>query len=72
MNQNRTYAVRWAAATLTAKPGLRPGLTPAEAEATFWVALDWGTYRTLTRHAGLSPDRFEAWLRDFYARQFLP
>lgn len=71
MNHNRSYAVRWAASTLAAKPGCRPGLTRADAETAFWVAIDWGTFRTLTRHAGLSPRRFEAWLREYYARQLL-
>jgi len=71
MNHNRRYGVRWAAATLMSKPGRRMTLTDPEAKATFWVALDWGTYRTLTRHAGLSPQQFEDWLRSYYARQFL-
>lgn len=70
MNHNRSYAVRWAAATLMTKADLRPTVTEAEAEATFWVALDWGTYRTLTRHAKLTPKQFEAWLQAFYERQF--
>lgn len=71
MNRNRAHGVHWAAATLLSKPGRRPTLTEPDAEATFWVALDWGTYRTLTRHAGLSPKRIEDWLRAYYARQFL-
>lgn len=71
MNHNRTYAVRWAAATLMAKPGRRPTLTEPEAEAAFWLALEWGTYRTLTRYAKLTPQQFEDWLRDYYARQLL-
>jgi hypothetical protein len=40
-------------------------------EASFWVALDWGTYRTLTQHAGLDPAGFEHWLRSWYAAAFL-
>jgi hypothetical protein len=40
-------------------------------EATFWVALDWGTYRTLTAHAGLSAAGYEEWLRGYYASAFL-
>lgn len=71
MNRNRRFGVRWAAATLLAKPGRRRGLRRADVEASFWVALDWGTYRTLTRHAGLSPERFESWLRRFYRTAFL-
>ena len=53
MNRNRTYAVGWAASTLLAKPGRLPRVRRRLVEATFWVALDWGTYRTLTAHAGL-------------------
>ena len=71
MNHNRRYAVHWAAATLMTKIGRRQTLNEPEAEATFWVALDWGTYRTLIRHANLSPQQFEEWLRGYYARQFL-
>ena len=71
MNNNRRYAVRWAAATLMAKPGRRPNLAIPEAEATFWVAIDWATYRTLTKYAGLSASDYEAWLRAYYSRQLL-
>jgi hypothetical protein len=71
MNHNRRHGVHWAAATLMSKHGRRATLTESDAEASFWVALDWGTYRTLTRHANLSPRQFEAWLRGYYARQFL-
>jgi len=71
MNRNRAYAVGWAASTLLAKPGRRPRLRRRLVEATFWVALDWATYRTLTAHAGLSPARYEEWLRDYYASTFL-
>jgi AcrR family transcriptional regulator len=71
MNSNRTYAVGWAASTLLVKPGRRPRLRRRLVEATFWVALDWGTYRTLTAHAGLSAARYEEWLRDYYASTLL-
>lgn len=71
MNRNRSYAVGWAATTLMTKRGRRRALTKTDATATFWVALDWGTYRTLTRHAKLSPQQFEDWLRGYYARQLL-
>ncbi len=67
MNRNRTYGVAWATTTLLTKPGRRPRLTRRDVEATFWVALDWNTYRTLTTYAGLVPDAFEAWLRRYYA-----
>ena len=71
MNRNRTYAVGWAASTLLAKPGRRPRLRRRLVEATFWVALDWGTYRTLTAHARLSAAGYEEWLRDYYASALL-
>jgi AcrR family transcriptional regulator len=71
MNRNRRFAIEWAAATLLAKPGRRRGLRRSEAEAAFWVALDWGTYRTLTQHARLSPAQLEAWLRGYYRAAFL-
>jgi len=72
MNHNRAYAVRWATGVLLGKPGRRPGLRRREIEPAFWVALDWGTYRTLTRHAGLTPSGYEGWLRRFYRDAFLP
>jgi AcrR family transcriptional regulator len=72
MNRNRTYAVGWAASTLLVKPGRRPRLRRRLVEATFWVALDWGTYRTLTAHAGLSAADYEEWLRTYYTSAFLP
>ena len=62
MDHNRRFAVRWAAGTLLGKPGHRRALTREEVEAVFWVALDWATYRTLTEHAGLTPDGYENWL----------
>ena len=71
MNKNRTYAVSWASTLLLSKPGRRPDLTEADAKTAFWVAIDWGTYRTLTQHAGLTAAQFEQWLLDFYHRQFL-
>lgn len=66
MNRNRNYAVNWATETLFTKPGRRRGLTRRQAASTFWVALDWGTYRVLTEHAALSPDGVERWLRSYY------
>ena len=71
MNRNRTYAVGWATSTLLAKPGRRPRLRRRLVEATFWVALDWGTYRTLTAHAGLTAAGYEEWLRAYYASSLL-
>jgi AcrR family transcriptional regulator len=72
MNENRRFGIRWATRTLLGKPGRDESLTPGEVEALFWVAFDWGTYRTLTTHAGLTPDEFEEWLAGYYRRVFLP
>lgn len=72
MNRNRDYAVRWATETLWRKQGRRRGLTRAQALAVFWVALDWGTYATLTERAGLDDDGFERWLWDYYRAMLLP
>ena len=71
MNRDRAFGVRWAAATLLAKPDRRRGLEREYVESTFWVALDWGTYRTLTEHARLAPDEFEHWLRQYYRSMLL-
>ena len=71
MNRNRAYAVNWAATVLLTKDGRRRDVSEADARSSFWVALDWGTYRTLTQHGGLSALGFEVWLTDFYTRQFL-
>lgn len=72
MNENRAFGVRWATETLLAKPGRKRGLTRRNVESVFWVALDWGTYRTLTEQAGVDSDGYEAWLRRYYAATLLP
>jgi AcrR family transcriptional regulator len=72
MNDNRAYGVRWATETLLRKPGRRPRLRSDYVESIFWVALDWGTYRTLTEQAGLDDDAYERWLRGYYAATLLP
>ncbi len=72
MNRNRAFAVRWATDLLLAKPGRRKGLRRRDVEAAFWVALDWGTYRTLSDHARVTPAGYEAWLRRYYRLVFLP
>jgi AcrR family transcriptional regulator len=71
MNRNRAFAVDWATALLLAKPGRRGGLRRRDVETAFWVALDWGTYRTLTRQARLTTAEYEAWLRRYYRLAFL-
>ena len=72
MNENRAFGVTWATTTLLRKRGRRRGLTRSRVEPIFWVALDWATYRTLTQHAFLADDDYEAWLRDYYAATLLP
>jgi len=72
MNHNRAYAVAWATKILLGKPGRRRGLRRRDVEAAFWVALDWGTYRTLTQYASLTPADYERWLRNYYRLAFLP
>ena len=71
MNHNRTVAVRRATNTLLAAPGRKRGLRRQDVEATFWIALDWGTYRTLTEHANLTPNQYEAWLLRYYKAALL-
>ena len=72
MNNNRAYAVHWATTTLLTKPGRKRGLRRQYVQATFWNALDWGTYRTLTQHAQLTPDQYETWLHHYYQATLLP
>lgn len=71
MNDNRAYGVRWATKTLFSKPGRRRGLTRRDTAAAFWVAFDWGIYRTLTEHAELTASQFESWLRWYYRSTLL-
>ncbi len=72
MNRNRSYAVQWATKTFLSKSGRRRGLRRRDVEATFWIALDWGTYRTLTEHAERTPDEAERWLGHYYRSTLLP
>ena len=71
MNHNRAVAVKQATDTLLRKPGRKRGLRRQDVEASFWVALDWGTYRTLTEQAHLTPTQYEGWLRNYYKATFL-
>jgi AcrR family transcriptional regulator len=71
MAENRRTGSHWAAAGLLAKPGLAPHVTQRYAEEVFWVAIDPGTYRSLTLGRGFSPDDFEAWIRNFYEKMLL-
>jgi AcrR family transcriptional regulator len=69
MNENRRDGVEWAARTLLGKPGVTH-LLAADVEKTFWVALDWGNYRLLTDHAGLSAQDYQQWILEYYLRMF--
>lgn len=71
MDENRSFGVRWATETLLGKPGRKRRLTRKEIEATFWVALDWGTFRTLTTQAGLDAAGFESWVWRYYRATLL-
>lgn len=71
MNRNRTTAIKRATETLLGKPGCKPEMSSQDVQASFWIALDWATYRTLTEQAQLTPDQYEAWLRRYYEATFL-
>ncbi len=71
MNRNRTAAIERVTETLLQKPGRKRGLRRQEVRASFWIALDWATYRTLTEQAHLTPRQYEAWLLRYYKATFL-
>ena len=71
MTDNRRTGARRAAAMLLSKPGLPPHIGQDYAEEVFWVAIDPGTYRSLTLGRGLSPAGFETWIRNFYDKMLL-
>jgi AcrR family transcriptional regulator len=71
MSDNRRTGARWAATTLLAKPGVPPHISQGYAEEVFWIAIDPGTYRSLTLGRGLSPGAFETWINNFYAKMLL-
>jgi hypothetical protein len=68
MTRNRQSGTRWATRTLMAKPDVDPTLRRGEIETTFWVGLDWATYRSLTLGRGFRPLGFQRWLRHYYRR----
>jgi AcrR family transcriptional regulator len=68
---NRRTGAQWAAATLLAKPGAPPHISQRYAEDVFWIAIDFGTYRSLTTGRGLSPAGFETWIRNYYRNMLL-
>ena len=71
MSGNRRAGADWAASALLAKPGLPPHVTHAHAEEVFWLAIDPGTYRSLTLGRGLSPAGFETWIGNYYDKMLL-
>jgi hypothetical protein len=71
MSGNRRAGANWAAGVLLVKPGLPPHVTQAYAEEVFWLAIDPGTYRSLTLGRGLSPAGFETWIGNYYAKMLL-
>jgi hypothetical protein len=71
MTANRRFGAHWAATTLLTKSGHRPGLTLEQAERDFVIAMDWGTYRTLTGELGLTPGQIRDWIHSYYQRMFL-
>ena len=72
LNHNRSYGVEWACTTYLTKRGRRRGMTRERARPIFWIAFDWGTYRTLVDHAQLDDDGYERWLVDYYRATLLP
>jgi AcrR family transcriptional regulator len=70
-NDNRRAGARWAATMLLTKPGVSPHISQRYAEEVFWIAIDPGTYRSLTLGRGLSPSGFETWIRNFYGNMLL-
>jgi AcrR family transcriptional regulator len=71
MTAKRRFGAHWAATTLLTKSGHRPGLTLEQAERDFVIAMDWGTYRTLTGELGLTPGQIRDWIHSYYQRMFL-
>jgi AcrR family transcriptional regulator len=71
MSDNRRFGARWAATTLLGKPGVPRHVGQDYAEEVFWLAIDPGTYRSLTLGRGLSPAGFETWIRNLYDKMLL-
>lgn len=71
MSGSRRAGAHWAAVALLAKPGLPAHVTQAYAEEVFWLAIDPGTYRSLTLGRGLSPAAFETWIGNYYDKMLL-
>jgi hypothetical protein len=45
--------------------------TSRNAEEVFWLAIDPGTYRSLTLGRGLSPAGFETWIGNYHDKMLL-
>jgi AcrR family transcriptional regulator len=71
MTHNRRFGASWAAKILLARPGVRAGLTLAQASRHFLVAIDWATWRTLSDELGLTERQVRAWLTEYYRQMFL-
>ncbi len=71
MTKNWRFGGRWAAEIALQKPGIRTDLTLTEAEQIFLLAMDWGTYRTLTTKLNLTPEDAQAWILRYYKNMLL-
>jgi AcrR family transcriptional regulator len=71
MRDSMQFGVRWAADTVLGKAGLRDGLTRADVETVFQVAMAWSTYRTLVSARGMTPEQIERWIGQLYERMLL-
>src|SRR3954469_1753781 len=68
MTANRLSGVRWATRAYMSKAGADARIKRTDVENTFWLALEWGTFRSMTDQHGLSVDQFERWLRGYFRR----
>src|SRR4051812_22209221 len=71
MTANRLSGVRWATRAYMSKAGADARIKRTDVENTFWLALYWGTFRSLTEQRGLTAHQFERWLRGYYRRMLL-
>jgi hypothetical protein len=68
MTANRLSGMRRATRTYLSKAGADPNIKRSEVENTFWLALEWGTFTSMTDQHGLTVDQFERWLRGYFRR----
>lgn len=71
ISDRRADNMRKLATNLRDSGGLRAGLTVEEAADTIWATNSSELYVMLTTERGWSPDRFERWLADTWARLLL-